>query len=512
MTNLPVLIIGAGPTGLVLALWLTRLGVAVRIIDKTAEPGTTSRALAVQVRTLELYRQVGIADAVIAGGVKIAGLNFWVRGTRAARVPFEQIGQGLTPYPFILVLPQDVHEQLLIDHLDALGVKVERRTELLRFDQQGGNVRATLKRPDGSEEICEAAYLAGCDGASSTVREQLAIDFPGGTYAGLFYVTDVEAAGPATDGELHVDLEEADFVLVFPLKGRGRVRLVGAVRDPPDGEHGGLTFDYVRGRAIAHLRLNVTKVNWFSTYQVHHRVASRFREGRTFLLGDAAHIHSPVGGQGMNTGIGDAVNLAWKIAAVLKGDASDRLLDTYEPERIAFARRLVATTDRIFTLATKEGRAAQLLRTRLVPLLAPLLFRFSPLRRFLFRTVSQIGVNYRDSSLSAGAAGEVRGGDRLPWVEIAPGNDNFAPLASLEWQVHGYGEPSRGVAEACAELGLPLHLFAWDPEMRRAGLRREALYLIRPDGHVALADPHSDPARLRHYFDKRSAFGPVASA
>ena len=187
----------------------------------------------------------------------------------------------------------------------------------------------------------------------------------------------------------------------------------------------------MKGKAIEHLKLNIAKVNWFSTYRVHHRVAHRFREGRAFLLGDAAHIHSPVGGQGMNTGIGDAVNLAWKLAAVLKEAAPDSLLDTYEPERIAFARRLVATTDRVFTLVTRRGAVARLVRTRLVPLLVPLLFRLPPLRRFLFRTVSQIGVNYRNSPLSAGAAGAVRGGDRLPWVQTGPGQDNFAPLASL---------------------------------------------------------------------------------
>ena len=301
MTNPSVLIIGAGPTGLALALWLSRLDVPVRIVDKTAEPGTTSRALAVQVRTLEFYRQLGMADSLITGGVKIAGLNFWVRGARAARVPFQQIGEGLSPYPFVLVFPQDAHERLLIEQLNVLGVKVERGTELICFDQHGEGVRATLKRANGTKELCEAAYLAGCDGASSTVREQLAIDFPGGTYGGLFYVADVEAAGPATDQELHVDLEEADFVLVFPLKGNGRVRLVGTVRDPPSSEHRALTFDDVTGRAVERLNLNVLKVNWFSTYQVHHRVASRFREGRAFLIGDAAHIHSPVGGQGMNT-------------------------------------------------------------------------------------------------------------------------------------------------------------------------------------------------------------------
>src|SRR3981081_701784 len=297
MADPVVLIAGAGPTGLVLAIWLTKLGIKVRIIDKTAEPGTTSRALAVQARTLELYHQVGIDDAVVAGGVKIRNLNVWTKGRRAASVPLERTGEGLTPYAFALVFPQDAHERLLIEQLAVLGVCVERQTELLRFTQHDAGVTATLRRPNGSEEIVEASYLAGCDGAASTVRGQLGVEFPGGTYTGLFYVADIEATGEAVDEDLHVDIEDADFLLLFPLKGKGRVRLVGTVRDLPDGGHGKLEFDDVRGKAIEQLRLNILKVNWFSTYRVHHRVANRFRGGRAFLVGGAAHIHTPAGGR-----------------------------------------------------------------------------------------------------------------------------------------------------------------------------------------------------------------------
>ena len=499
MTEPPVLIVGAGPTGLVLALWLTRLGVKVRLIDRAADAGTTSRALAVQARTLEFYRQLGIAEDVVAGGVKIAHINLWVQGTIVARVPLQQIGKGLSPFPFALVFPQDAHEKLLIEKLRVLGVGVERQTELLRFEQHAGVVRATIKRPDGVEEVCETDYLAGCDGASSTVRETLGIGFPGGTYSGVFYVADVEATGLAIDDQLHADIEDADFVLVFPMKGTSRIRLVGVVREDSSVGHEQLTFDDVKDKAITHLRLTVTKVNWFSTYRVHHRVANCFREGRAFLLGDAAHIHSPVGGQGMNTGIGDAVNLAWKLAAVIRGETPEKILDTYEPERIGFAQRLVATTDRGFMLVTKQSRTAEFVRTRIVPRVLPLLFRFPPTRRFMFRTVSQIVVNYRESALSVGAAGGIAAGDRLPWIELGAGADNFEPLASLQWQAHIYGKPRDGIRETCAELHLPLHVFPWQPHMRRAGLAQAALYLIRPDGYVALADREARPERLRHY-------------
>ncbi len=236
----------------------------------------------------------------------------------------------------MLIFPQDAHERLLVERLAALGVTVERRTELVRFEERPDGVSATLRRADGVEESCTAAYLAGCDGAHSTVRAALQIGFPGGTYAHLFYVADIDGSGPAANGEIHVDLDDDDFLAVFPLKGTGRARFVGAVRDLAAQDKDKLTFDNVSTRVIKNMKFEIDKVNWFSTYHVHHRVAERFRSGRAFLLGDAAHIHSPVGGQGMNTGIGDAVNLAWKLAAVVNGGATGALLDSYEPERIRF--------------------------------------------------------------------------------------------------------------------------------------------------------------------------------
>jgi 2-polyprenyl-6-methoxyphenol hydroxylase-like FAD-dependent oxidoreductase len=219
MVRSDVLIIGAGPTGLVLALWLTKLGIKVRILDKTAEPGTTSRALAVQARTLELYRQLDLADAVVEQGHKVPAVNLWVKGEPATRLRFETIGSDLTPYAFLQIFPQDQHERLLIERLEARGVSVERQTELVGFTDEGHRVTARLRGPEGREDSCEASYIAGCDGARSLVRETIGTGFPGGTYRQIFYVADVEAAGPALDGELHVDLDEADFLAVFPLAG-----------------------------------------------------------------------------------------------------------------------------------------------------------------------------------------------------------------------------------------------------------------------------------------------------
>jgi 2-polyprenyl-6-methoxyphenol hydroxylase-like FAD-dependent oxidoreductase len=494
-----VLISGAGPTGLVLALWLTRLGVKVRIIDKTAEPGTTSRALAVQARTLELYRQLDLADAVVTRGHQVPAGNFWIKGERKAGISLKELGAGLTPYPFMQIFPQDEHEKLLIERLEVLGVAVERRTELLGFTEQQNGVTARLRGADGSEQDCEASYVAGCDGARSKVRELVGTGFPGGTYPQIFYVADVEASGPALNGELHVDLDEADFLAVFPLAGQGRGRLIGTVRGERAQRAETLTFADISDRAITNMKVEIGKVNWFSTYHVHHRVTQHFRKGRIFLAGDAAHVHSPAGGQGMNTGIGDAINLAWKLALVLRGRAGDALLDSFEAERIGFARRLVATTDRVFTFATGEGEFADFVRMRVAPVVIPTAFSFNAVRKLAFRTVSQIMLNYRTSPLSRGKAGRVQGGDRLPWVKAAD-LDNFAPLVAMDWQIHVYGSAGPEVAAWCAKRRLPLHVFGWQSECETAGLARDAVYLIRPDTYVALADPSGGAEALTRYF------------
>ena len=493
-----VFVAGAGPTGLVLALWLTRAGIRVRIIDKALEPGTTSRALVVHARTLELYRQLGLADMVVEHGSKFVAINLWVRSKHVGRVVLGDMGKGLSPFPYMVILPQDAHERLLIDRLRNVGVVVERGIELVDVTEAPDHVRVRLKHLDGREESCDADYLAGCDGARSKVREVLDVGFPGGTYQHLFFVADVQATGPVMNHELHVDLHDSDFVAVFPLTDPGNARLIGVASEGESVTGSPLTWEDVSPRTVNSMGIKVERVNWFSTYHVHHRVAGAFRRGRAFLLGDAAHIHSPVGGQGMNTGIGDAVNLAWKLADVLRGRADADLLDTYQPERIAFARRLVATTDRGFVVATSPGPIARFVRIRVIPLLLPLILRLAVVRRFMFRTLSQIMIRYPESALSEGKAGGVEGGDRLPW---AP--DNHAVLDGMHWQVHIYGPATPEIAAACSARGLALKAFPWEPAMRKAGLRSGALYLVRPDGYVAFADAKQTAAGLGRYLDSR---------
>jgi 2-polyprenyl-6-methoxyphenol hydroxylase-like FAD-dependent oxidoreductase len=282
--------------------------------------------------TLELYEQLGLAEPVVAKGYTVPGFRLWIGGREAARVPFEEIVSDLTPYGFLHIFPQDEHERVLIDRLQDLGVQVERSTELLGYSDEGDHIGARLRGADGAESTVTAAFIAGCDGAKSKVREIMGTGFPGGTYPQIFYVADVTGEGPPVNG----DLDDSDFLAVFPLADKGRVRLIGAIKPSHGTFIDNLTFEDVSDRAAQNLKLEVEKVNWFSVYHVHHRVTDRFRQGRAFVLGDAAHIHTPVGGQGMNTGIGDAINLAWKLQAVLTGRATDALLDTFEAERRAF--------------------------------------------------------------------------------------------------------------------------------------------------------------------------------
>ncbi|PVZ41055.1 FAD-dependent monooxygenase [Pseudomonas sp. CC120222-01a] len=502
MAQTDVLIAGAGPTGLTLALWLTRQGVAVRIIDKSSGPGEASRAMAVQARTLELYRQLDLAEAVIDAGYKTPAMNLWARGRRRARIPLMDAGASISAYPFVLIYPQDRHERLLEQQLHALGVTVERQTELLCFKDEEGHVTATLKQADGQEVACTAAYLAGCDGAHSLVRHALGSGFEGGTYKQLFYVADVRVTGIEPAGEAHIAFDKSDFVLLLCYGEKDQYRLIGTVRDERAEHPEQLTFADVGHDAINGLKLKITEVNWFSAYRVHHRVTDHFRRGRAFLLGDAAHVHSPAGGQGMNTGILDANNLAWKLAAVIKGKAPDRLLDSYPIERQAFARKLVETTDRLFALVTAQGGFAEFVRTHVAPVIASVAYKRESVREYLFRVVSQTRIDYRDSPLSQGKAGEVQGGDRLPWLPGATA-DNYASLTAIAWHVHVYGEAKADLAQWCTQQGITLQVFPWQPVYEQAGIARNAIYLLRPDTYVALVDPEGDLAVLSRYVEKQ---------
>ncbi|HEY2475313.1 MAG TPA: FAD-dependent monooxygenase [Candidatus Cybelea sp.] len=493
-----VLIVGAGPTGLVLAINLARRGVPFRLIDAAQGPGEHSRAIVVQARTLEFYQQLGFANAVVAEGIVAQRIHFREsardgRSRELIQLRFGEIGKGLSPYPFALIYPQDDHERFLEKRLAESGIRVEWSTTLTGLTQSETGVRATVRGPNGEEEIA-AEYLCGCDGAHSEVRQALGLGFAGRTYEQPFFVCDCKvASGFETD--LYANLGEDALALLFPVRLSGMQRLIGLV--PPELSNAqDLTFDDIRGSIEPLIGKTVTEINWFAVYRVHHRVAERFRSGRAFILGDAAHIHSPAGGQGMNTGIGDAMNLGWKLADVLSNRASESILDSFNEERLGFARALVATTDRAFTAMVSPGMRGELLRRVVAPIGFLAATQLSITRAMFFRIVSQIQIRYPDSSLSEGQAGEVHGGDRLPWVES---DDNFAPLRSLDWQLHVYGEPAADVSACCARLSVALAQFPWNRDAERAGFARDAGYLVRPDGYVALAFDADETSALEPY-------------
>ncbi|KAF7594633.1 hypothetical protein BBP40_008723 [Aspergillus hancockii] len=510
MTRTDVLIVGAGPTGLVMALWLTRQGVKVRIIDKSEVNVSTSRALTIHARTLELYRQLGLAEDVVANGHKIEATNVWTGGVHRSHIPIGDIGADLTPYPFIHICPQDRHERLLEERLNSMGLHVERNRELVDFREKEDFVTARIRdstkhqSDDDSIEPCEAAFIIGCDGAHSAVRQACGIGFDGATYSQLFYVADIEGSGSALNGQAHLSLEGTDFFLLLAYDKDHRARLSGAV-DPSaiTKEISELTLKDVAPNCGKAVGIQIDKVNWFSVYHVHHRVAEAFRSGRAFLVGDAAHVHSPVGGQGMNTGIGDAINLAWKLTAFLEGKAEMSLLDSYEVERRAFATTLVNTTDGAFNAIASGGYLSYFVRTFFIPYFSPILAKFDYVRQNIFRKVSQILVNYRHSALSASSAGLVQGGDRIPWAPVGD-LDNFESLKEISWQVHVYGAAKDELSEWCQLQGIALHIFPWNERYQSVGFGQDTAYLIRPDSYIAVVEPSGLPDRYDQYLKENN--------
>ncbi|MEZ5987794.1 MAG: FAD-dependent monooxygenase [Planctomycetota bacterium] len=513
--NTQVLIVGAGPTGLMLANQLARRGVGVVIVDRHAGPAKETRALGVQARTLEIYRHLGVVDRALELGKRGTGANIWASGRRMARVPLGQAGRGRTPYPFILVLGQDDNERLLGDRLREDGVEVRWSTELIELRQEDDGVTAVLRGEGGAEERLRADWVAGCDGAHSFIREHCAVPFIGAPYEHVFYVADTVSTGDMVPDEVNVFLWKRGFHLFFPMRGDDHWRIVGilpaALRDR-DGL--GLADVVPSLEAEAGDSLDIRSCQWFSTYRIHHRCAARFRDGRCFLLGDAAHIHSPVGAQGMNTGLQDAYNLGWKLALVCAGRARAALLDTYEEERLPVARRLLATTDRVFKFLVSDGWLAGLIRTQVMARLAAFAMRRERLQAFAFRIVSQTGIHYRGTSLARGSAGMPRGapraGERFPWARLvlrpgAPASDLYEVLDDRRFHLLLFGQG----AEGAPDLGdlLQVHEVPDDPantaERARLRIPSPAFYLLRPDGHVGLCGRHLQAADLEAWLGQR---------
>jgi 2-polyprenyl-6-methoxyphenol hydroxylase-like FAD-dependent oxidoreductase len=508
-----VLVVGAGPTGLMLANQLVRRGIRTLIIDRHEGPSRETRALGVQARTLEIYCHLGIVDRALELGKVGTGGNIWAGGQRRARVGLGDAGDQLTPYPYILILGQDDNERIMGDNLRALGCSILWNTELLSLSQHHDSVTAALKMPDGSQRILEAAWVAGCDGARSIVREATGIEFSGAAYEHVFFVADTEVTGTMVPDELNVYLFKNGFHLLFPMRGKDHWRIVGilppALHDNPD-----LKFDAVipslRGEAAENL--SIKSCSWFSTYRIHHRRAERFRDLRCFLLGDAAHIHSPVGAQGMNTGLQDAYNLAWKLALVVQNRAKAALLDSYEQERIPVAQALLNGTDRAFRFIVSDTWLAGILRTKILARVAAFAVNRKAVQRLAFRTVSQTGIRYPKSALSKSFQvlpdTAPQAGDRLPWLRLkftAPGpvEDIFQKFSDTHFHLILIGQP----ATSGATLGfgdlLQIHAIPTDPandqEFSRAKIPRPSFFLIRPDGYIGLCGTSCDAKAVRSY-------------
>ena len=375
-----ILIVGAGPVGLSLAAELRRRGVAALIVDSHPHAAQESRACVIHARTLEVLEPLGVTAELLTAGVKVPIFRIRDRDRALLTIDFSQIKSD---YPFTLMYPQDRTERLLLGALERLGGRVERPAEVLGFGLRDEGVVATL-RVDGQDTTVESRWLVGCDGMHSTVREQARIPFEGAAYEQGFVLADVGMKWPLSREEVSLFYSPQGLVVVAPLPDE-RFRIVATDAAAPESP----SRDYVQALLDARgPRLDPARVGdiaWSSRFRIHHRVASTPRHGRVLLCGDAAHVHSPAGGQGMNTGIQDAMSLAPLLASVLRG-GSESALDHWAAERHRIAAGVVAMTDRMTKMATLTSPAGQSLRNAAVALLG----RVPPVRAAVARRLAEL--------------------------------------------------------------------------------------------------------------------------
>jgi 2-polyprenyl-6-methoxyphenol hydroxylase-like FAD-dependent oxidoreductase len=512
--QLGVLIVGAGPTGLTLAAQMHALGATVRIVDHRLDRVHESRALAVQPRTLEVLRTLGISEKLVERGNDAVQLRLHF-GERVVPIRVFDVGFEDTTYPFLLFVSQAVTEETLNEHLAEGGIKVERGVELVDFSTAEQPITCRLRHQDGSTEELRPNYLVGCDGAQSSVRHGAGIPFEGGRYPHTFALGDLEVDGELEHNAAHAFFGAPGMLFFFPLGRPASWRMIGMRPTVPranEDERGPVEPSLPDLQSIADAftdgRLRLRDPVWLTYFRLHHRHAARYRAGRVFLAGDAAHVHSPAGAQGMNTGIQDAWNLGWKLALVERGVADPALLDSYEVERQPVGRFVLRFTDRATRIATSPSPLVRLLRTRVAPRLAPVALGSKRGRTLVYRTLSQVAIRYRDSpAVEEGQPTLSRGpkaGDRLPDAPIARNGETSwlqEALAAPTFHLLLCGSPVDWDYNQLAALQdryaglLMIHHLAREPAsgvlhdvqgkaFARLGVERTAQYLVRPDGYI----------------------------
>jgi 2-polyprenyl-6-methoxyphenol hydroxylase-like FAD-dependent oxidoreductase len=478
-----VLIAGAGPVGLTMASELARYGLSVRLIDKNTERTDKSKALVLWARTLELMERMG-TDCIhrfIEAGLKVQGTNILSGGEEIARVEMTHIE---SPYNFVLMIPQSDTERLLEGYLETFGLKAERQLELKQFQSSGDGVSCTLLHSDGREESAEASWLIGCDGAHSTVRHQLGMEFHGGTLLSDWILADLHLSGVTGAPAINIFWHTEGVLALFPLRG-ARYRVIADVGESSgsigEGNRPAPTLEEVQ--RILDVRgpggIRTSDPVWLSSFSINERKVSEYRSGRIFLAGDAAHVHSPAGGQGMNTGMHDACNLAWKLALVSRDIcAPEPLLSSYSTERSAIAKLVLEATGKATALAVMKGGIKQSIRNHV----ASLVFGLAPFKRTMANLLSEVSVGYPDSPLNAKSA-HVHGG---------PEPGQRAPIREGETAV-GSGNTPRFVLFA-EDTPTSRSLLSKYPNLLEPSARKQyvdgGIWIVRPDGYVALAAKH----------------------
>jgi len=514
--NTDVIIIGAGPTGLSLACQLIRYGIDFVLVEKNATVTPFSKAIGVQARTLEIYDQLGLAEPAIERGTIASRVRLIEGGELRGEMNLGNFGKDLSQYPYMLMLEQSKNEEMLYEFVSSHGRDVRWNTELESFSQDATGVTAQIKTPSGGSETIRGKFLVGCDGASSPVRHGLGLTFGGSTFERLFYVADARVDWDMPHDALHVCLAKEVFVAFFPMPGENRYRVIGTFPESKNEEEGEVVYEEIEReiKEQAKLKLEMSDVRWFSLYKVHSRRVNKFSKGRCFLAGDSAHIHSPAGAQGMNTGIQDAYNLAWKLALVVKGMASEELLDTYNEERLANAQRLLESTDRMFELAAGSHWLMSFIRTTIFPPVAGFVASLESVSKRVFPMISQIGINYRDASLSehSGDEHDVEAGDRLPYF-LVDGKSIFDQLMEPKFHLLVFSDSdSDGNCEAACKEFLErfghladCHVVPMSERVKEIfDTEDEFSVLLRPDNYIAFMSSEIPPSNVAEYLQSRN--------